>query len=439
MFSEWLENELRRNGYDAEVCTGYLMSLLESQEEIYEWLQEMSDELDENGIQQFHDQIYEYYKDPQRIPHREEKEEKEEGCGQKDKSIASVGEEKDEKSESSQQEARGSGDSAVINETTVDVNYFVSAAGDGEDEDEEDLIHGMDDEDEDDDELIDFVSLAQDLEWYLSNANPLVIFSTDAIMESLYCTNGSLSDAFHLLQSNYQICGFSSSTPQTRPCRHLIQSGKCLRSDCIFDHSFASKTCKFWLTTGCLSEECLFLHQLVYPEYSFASSQPSSVEIPTNSIFDFPELISQTKRDAGTQPSLSSTSSVSYKSALQTAVPQVDPRNNHEIPWKQQKSVGSISSASISQNMWVESGESVCSNYKEQREDARTLAIARNKLLEEATQAYLRSGSAFSSLLISHRGAKDIARRLAKEGQELNKQMKASHYQVRSTPVAPSQ
>jgi hypothetical protein len=390
-FSLWLENELKMNGYDADVCTGYLMSLLESQEEIHEWLQEMSDQLDESGIQQFHDQIYEYYLHPERIPQK-----KEEIYDSKD-SDPPVGGEKDEKSELSQEATTPSPESEMINETRIEFDNLTMTMDD-ENEDEEDLTQEMEDE------MIDFVSLAQDLEWYLSNADPLVIFSTDAIMESLYYTNGSLPDAFNLLQMNYQLCGFSSSTPQSRPCRHLIQSGKCLRSDCIFDHSFASKTCKFWLTTGCLSGECLFLHQLIFPEYSTAASSgpftqpppPAAADMSTTSIFDFPELISQTKKlqsDVATKATSlsSSSSSVSYKSALQTTVTETDPDHEILLARKQQRGVGSISSASISQNLWVESGESVCSNYKEQREDARTLAIARNKLLEEATQAYLRS------------------------------------------------
>jgi hypothetical protein len=388
-FSSWLENELKKNGYDSDVCTSYLMSLLESHEEIYEWLQEMGDQLDDFGIQQFHDQIYEYFHHPERIPQKGDELNDQQGDD-------NLGTEQGIDEVSDLQETTA--EPVEIVKETREFESFTAPIDDNI-EDEEDLTPEMDNE------TIDYVSLAQDLEWYLSNTTPIVIFSTEAIMESLYRTNGIIFDAFNLLQSNYQLCGSPSSDSQSRPCRHLVQSGKCLRSDCIFDHYFASKTCKFWLTTGCLSTECLFLHQLVFPEHNSASypqlSAPAAAILPTNSIFDFPELISQTKKIQSNivpkHTSFSSPSaSVSYKSALGT----IAPTNSQSLSWSenslrktqpQQRGVGSISSGSISRNLWVESGESVCSNYKEQREDARTLAIARNKLLEEATQAYLRS------------------------------------------------
>jgi hypothetical protein len=62
-------------------------------------------------------------------------------------------------------------------------------------------------------------------------------------------------------------------------------------------------------------------------------------------------------------------------------------------------------------------GAVVASTYKALREEARGLAIARNKLLEEATQAYLR-------------GAKDVAKNLSLSGHNINERMKECHAQV---------
>lgn len=66
---------------------------------------------------------------------------------------------------------------------------------------------------------------------------------------------------------------------------------------------------------------------------------------------------------------------------------------------------------------WVDSGHSVAVDYATLREQARTLAIARNKMLEQATQAYLG-------------GAKGIAKNLSAQGHQLNLQMKRCHTQA---------
>jgi len=69
---------------------------------------------------------------------------------------------------------------------------------------------------------------------------------------------------------------------------------------------------------------------------------------------------------------------------------------------------------------WVESGDCVAHTYSSLREDARILAINRNKMLEAATNAFLC-------------GKKDIARNLSRQGQLLNIQMKQLHVEAAKT------
>jgi hypothetical protein len=379
-FERWFQTELTQRGYDADVCTGYLTSLLDSDEDIQEWLQEMGN-LEQDEIQQFNRQILDYYRCPETIPELK------------------VDIDSDQYQELMQDVQDLLTEAQPIEPTAITVEEpMIETLPSVIDETE-----GIDDlllEADDTVEMIDYVTLASELEWYLSNADPILVCSTESILESIFCTNGNLTESFALLEYNHQLC---CSAPQSRPCRHFIQSGKCLRSDCFFDHSFATKTCKFWLTTGCLSADCLFLHQLVLPERSL-SDPMSSGSSPALSagFYDFPELISSSSQSQSQSQSQSEqkrqaaplSQSMSYKSALKTRpslLPPLPPSSDDQQRATRREIVSSISSASIAQNLWVESGQAVCANYQQTREEARALAIARNKLLEEATQAYLRS------------------------------------------------
>lgn len=79
------------------------------------------------------------------------------------------------------------------------------------------------------------------------------------------------------------------------------------------------------------------------------------------------------------------------------------------------------SSAAPARDIWessgihqVSTGGAVSSQYANAREDARTMAIARNKLFEEATRAF-------------QRGDKKLAKELGARGRELNETMHALH------------
>jgi hypothetical protein len=344
-FEQWFQRELTQRGYDADVCTSYLISLLESEEDIQEWLQEMGN-LEQEELQVFHHQIHQYYGSPEVIPELP----REENDTQYQKLIEDMN---DLLTDIQLTELKVAQEPMTEEPLTEELNLS---------DDETEALGDLLVEEDDSEEVIDYVTLANELEWYLSNAVPALVCSTESILESIFCTNGILTDAFYLLEYNHQLC---CSAPQSRPCRHFIQTGKCLRSDCFFDHSFATKTCKFWLTTGCLSSECLFLHQLVLPDKTLgccsAASQSSAV-LP--GLFDFPELMSSSTSIAKSQSekksyttSVASSQSLSYKSALETMPPPSAPSETNVSPQRSsRREVGSISSTSIAQNQWVESG-----------------------------------------------------------------------------------
>lgn len=327
IFERWFEGELRRRGYDAEVWTNYLISLLDSHEDILPILTEMNMNLDSGELEIFYHQIMEYYDHPDQIPQI-------------------LIEDLDNNVQSHEYQVNNNDVEDALDTRELDIDsHLISDTLDMLDEDYNNEI-GENENEFETLEIIDYVSLAQELEYLISSSEPTVLFSTDSIMESLYYSYGVVEDSFNLLHYNYYMCGIA---PPARPCRHLIQSGKCLRSDCMFDHSFSSKTCKFWLTTGCLSPECLFLHHLIFPESQLTGNSDAT----TLDSQDFPELISSKAPGSlhTVQPS------ISYKSALSKA-----PRNEERISSqnfnqnRSSKSVGSISSHSINQNFWVESG-----------------------------------------------------------------------------------
>ena len=63
---------------------------------------------------------------------------------------------------------------------------------------------------------------------------------------------------------------------------------------------------------------------------------------------------------------------------------------------------------------WVDTGDAVSAMYREEREQAREWALARNQMFEQATRAYLT-------------GDKALAKELSAKGRWYNDQMKAAH------------
>lgn len=146
------------------------------------------------------------------------------------------------------------------------------------------------------------------------------------------------------------------------------------------------------------------------------SSIYSNTPLSIDNVYDFPSL-----HDSMTGATIDNSSDLNYHYAevLQneyiTQEPQhkgTDSYSNSYNGGKECKQKESYSKSTI--KSWVESGKSVGKKYQELRKEARELAIARNKFLEEATNAYLGD-------------RKDLAKRLSSKGRELNNLMKECH------------
>ena len=124
---------------------------------------------------------------------------------------------------------------------------------------------------------LDWAALADDLESRLEASAPGVLYSTEALFTALTLCNCDVHSAYTCIKEA------EAESAGCKPCRHLI-SGRCLRKDCMFDHDLAQVVCRYWLTVGCASETCPFLHSFPYREsYQVDYSQEDNYEeIPAN-------------------------------------------------------------------------------------------------------------------------------------------------------------
>lgn len=126
---------------------------------------------------------------------------------------------------------------------------------------------------EDELDQVDWVLLANELEYILLNRDPQYLYphpmaqalavggySVEALFEALSYTGGDIYSAASIIEGSEVACALC------KPCRHML-IGQCFRSDCTFDHELSHITCRHWLlATGCASFKdgtyCPFLHNL---------------------------------------------------------------------------------------------------------------------------------------------------------------------------------
>lgn len=219
-----------------------------------------------------------------------------------------------------------------------------------------------------------------------------------------------------LLMHNVDVLG------QCKPCRHLLQS-RCVRSDCFFDHDLSNVPCKFWLYYGSCEQstnDCVFMHDLRDPPppprtVAGAAAKPS---VPDASAF--PSLLSAT----GATMSARQRSATGFMAAISRAA---EARGATQRENKVRRSgygaygsasslkeslfeAGFISKESLREHQhhqynvdaaaaaagsvsaaayWKSGGDTLRVAYQQLRQDAATLAKARNHYLQQATQAYL--------------------------------------------------
>lgn len=142
-------------------------------------------------------------------------------------------------------------------------------------------------------------------------------FSTHAIFEALFLSGGDLQQAAEVILTANNL------VEKCRPCRHML-TGKCYRSDCVYDHDLSLFPCRFWMSPiGCIKfsegQSCPFLHQIPSPydhshlysayfgTHGNSSNRGDSSEkykAPALNDTDFPELLSMTTTKGPTGKSI---------------------------------------------------------------------------------------------------------------------------------------
>jgi hypothetical protein len=224
--------------------------------------------------------------------------------------------------------------------------------------------------------------------------------SVDAIYAALFTSGGDTNYAVTLvLNAFYKMHSF-------KPCRHFMQ-GHCLRKDCAFSHDFSSVPCRYWLLEGpgCSNgDSCSFLHWV--PELDANSSLcEETPALVVDDVDEFPSLTPIPKGKvlggAKTAPAIPPNSLVK-KPVVEQKVPVSSTNTPVTGPSKVPSSAASnnLSFETFGVHEWVASGRSVKATYETHRAAARQLAVSRNKLLQEATNAYMRHVSLVSVLTI---------------------------------------
>jgi hypothetical protein len=297
---------------------------------------------------------------------------------------------------------------------------------------------------------VDWINLIESLESHLKLCYSWTQeFSPFALMQALYKGYFAVQQPFAGLDFAAQLLlNAVHQLNQCKPCRHLMQD-RCFRKDCTFDHNLKKYPCRYWLFSVCAnsssdpnqpvydlteSGSCLFMHDL--PDYQPVYLQPVTEQnpvtaadepppppptVPEEPAEEFPSLgstlaPSKTKGKPKANPYLSA---VKSKEAVipQPAAPAgateerrggssaagsqlkgfaellesrdfvARSRSRQQQSQQQQQSGAGLR---VGRGEWVESGDSLRQDYQALREEARQLAIARNKCLQEATHAYLR-------------------------------------------------
>lgn len=252
-------------------------------------------------------------------------------------------------------------------------------------------------------------------------------FPPEVLFLALNKANCDVEDTAQVLMHN------ADTLVQCKPCRHMMQS-RCVRSDCYFDHDLSRIPCKFWLYYGsCESstEECFFMHDLadIPPDSQrkasatfYAPVKPKSSSDASSASTAWPKLSSDVDADKKTQ-NISGFKSAINRVPIQSSGDSWDCADSQTTSHYTRRSgygtygcasslkeslfeAGFISKQSLKEHQyhqynvdqeisvsaaayWKSGGDSLRKTYLQLREDAATLAKARNHYLQQATQAYL--------------------------------------------------
>lgn len=369
-FRSWLGSELDARNLDKDVFVEYIVSMVEDGADVVsEFLQQTLD--DAADADEFSKCIVEYYMDPSLVPKCD---------GNSSECLLSDVTPEVEPSTASTLSITKITSGPIANEIEKEKDTEAQADISNEDtflEEEEELL-------EEDPSY--FLEMLQQLEEQIHDTFPHVEFSCEAICASLYACHNNVAYAHETLQYSYV------TVSTCKPCRHHL-SGRCMRSDCPFEHNMQCIPCTFWLTSGCTNNDCKFMHNVLVPRIEQHVLAVSSID--TRDTSSFPALApSRTTSNLINPPESSyrdiASKQLSYSptaSASQNKL--MTPRSTGTAPlpsWVQSGKLQSMNSLFTLCPL----GEAVKVDYESYREEARSLAIARNKLLQEATQAYIR-------------------------------------------------
>ena len=232
-------------------------------------------------------------------------------------------------------------------------------------------------------------------------------YSTEALFTAIATANGNIENAMKIVVSAEE------QIYNCKPCRHLMNGG-CLRNDCKFDHDLSIIPCKYWILDCKCSlqqngEYCPFLHD--FSPHVLETIQNNNKSLILDTEEEFPSLPTKPKNNKQEKITASSLSKTLFQtvgisnnitSQVTTTTTTATTKNNLPTTVKGNDQILK-KGKEISLSEWVDSGQNISKEYEKYRSEARTLAIGRNSLLQEATNAYLA-------------GKKDIAKNLSLQG-----------------------
>ncbi|KAJ3127349.1 hypothetical protein HK098_006433 [Nowakowskiella sp. JEL0407] len=272
-------------------------------------------------------------------------------------------------------------------------------------------------------ELVDELTLADSDENYFQYEEDLSLMTLtpDELLQKIF--NLPLNDISKVLESvgwdvtkAIELIETSGSSPQINTakhdtsvpnqklqskqvCRHYL-AGSCFRKDCWFSHDLETVVCKYWLHGRCLNgTNCTFAHGTTIVEkvsnasHSRTTLTAKVVPKETTDLQDhFPNL-SDYKAPSPKLDFFAPTTQ--FSEAVRKKNP-VDQKNMKPVPTNfRGVSTTSFPTPKISYQTptkWVATGDALESEYYKHRQEAIDVAIARNRLFQQATEAY-RSGN----------------------------------------------
>ncbi|KAJ3344873.1 hypothetical protein HDU91_007525, partial [Kappamyces sp. JEL0680] len=238
-------------------------------------------------------------------------------------------------------------------------------------------------------------------------------YNIEDTMDSLFAFEGDTASFAVAPTDTYSNPNAPGKGKSKQVCRHFLL-GQCYRSDCWYSHDPDLVLCKFWLKGRCYKgDSCEFSHgqaldQIALPRAAAqamapAQSPPSMEEFPALGGSPAPRM----KKMDFWAPSAPYNAAAKKPPTIERVAGQLSGITLG----------GSSGKATVLKNVdaeWVSTGDALGNTYLAYRKDAIEAALNRNRLFQQATQAYLS-------------GNKAAARALSMTAHQLNSQVSSLH------------